>query len=78
MGVETLIRDRFTAAKEYIREWHEGSEAQKGQGKSLGNVVPPRRDLELEALAEILQGKRLVHCHSYRQDEILMLVPRVG
>lgn len=34
---------------------------------------PPRRDLELEALAQILAGERLVHCHSYRQDEILML-----
>jgi N-acetylglucosamine-6-phosphate deacetylase len=57
MGVETLIRDRFTAAREYI----------KGAG-------PDRRvDLKLEALAEILQGKRLIHCHSYRQDEILML-----
>jgi N-acetylglucosamine-6-phosphate deacetylase len=33
----------------------------------------PRRDLELEALAEVLEGKRLVHCHSYRQDELLML-----
>lgn len=32
-----------------------------------------RRDLELEALAEILAGDRLIHCHSYRQDEILML-----
>jgi imidazolonepropionase-like amidohydrolase len=32
-----------------------------------------RRDLELEALAQILAGKRLVHSHSYRQDEILML-----
>ncbi|MHC4939368.1 MAG: amidohydrolase family protein [Planctomycetota bacterium] len=31
------------------------------------------RDLELEALSEILKGERLVHCHSYRQDEILML-----
>jgi N-acetylglucosamine-6-phosphate deacetylase len=33
--------------------------------------VPVRRDLELEALGEILEGKRLIHCHSYRQDEIL-------
>jgi imidazolonepropionase-like amidohydrolase len=31
------------------------------------------RDLELEILAEILAGDRLIHCHSYRQDEILML-----
>ena len=32
--------------------------------------IPPRKDLELDALVEILQGERLVHCHSYRQDEI--------
>jgi imidazolonepropionase-like amidohydrolase len=54
MGVETLIRDRFLAAREYLA----------GHDKV---------DLELEALAEILAGKRLIHCHSYRQDEILML-----
>ncbi len=35
--------------------------------------APFHRDLELEALAEVLEGTRLVHCHSYRQDEILML-----
>ena len=35
--------------------------------------IPPRRNLELDALVEILIGKRKVHCHSYRQDEILML-----
>jgi len=68
MGVEALIRDRFTAAKQYI-EARKRSEA----GRSMADNVPPRRDLELEALAEILEGKRLVHCHSYRQDEILML-----
>jgi len=55
MGVETLIRDRFAAAKEYS-----GSKS-------------PRRDFELEALVEVLAGTRLIHCHSYRQDEILML-----
>ncbi len=54
MGVETLMRDRFLAAREYAAH-HD------------------RRDLELEALAEVLAGTRLVHCHSYRQDEILML-----
>jgi imidazolonepropionase-like amidohydrolase len=35
--------------------------------------INPRRDLELETIAEILAGERLIHCHSYRQDEILML-----
>ncbi|MBA2622207.1 MAG: amidohydrolase family protein [Chthoniobacterales bacterium] len=36
--------------------------------------LPPRRDLQLEALLEIVTGKRLIHCHSYRQDEVLMLL----
>ena len=36
--------------------------------------VPPRRDLELETLGEIIQGKRWIHCHSYRQDEILAFI----
>jgi imidazolonepropionase-like amidohydrolase len=58
MGVEMLIRDRFTAAAEY--------------SKTRG-TPEFRADFELEPLAEILDGKRLVHCHSYRQDEMLML-----
>src|SRR5204863_9838902 len=36
--------------------------------------LPVRRDLQLDALAEIVDGKRLIHCHSYRQDEVLMLM----
>jgi N-acetylglucosamine-6-phosphate deacetylase len=59
MGVETTFRDRFTKAREY---------ADRGMKTLDGG-----RDLELEALAQILAGERWVHCHSYRQDEILML-----
>lgn len=59
MGVETLIRDRFIAAREYAAN---GMKTQSG-----------RIDVELQTLAEILSGDRLIHCHSYRQDEILML-----
>lgn len=66
MGVETIIRDRFTAAREYIGAW-------RAHRANPSGVPAPRRDLELEALAEILENERLVHCHSYRQDEILML-----
>src|SRR5947207_2920474 len=62
MGVEQLIRDRFRAAQEY----------EAAQKKKEG--LPPRRDLQLEALLEVLNGKRLIHCHSYRQDEVLMLL----
>jgi imidazolonepropionase-like amidohydrolase len=59
MGVEQIIRDRFRAAQEYEARW------KRKEG------LPPRRDLQLEALAEIVSGKRLIHCHSYRQDEVL-------
>ncbi|MCA9292506.1 MAG: amidohydrolase family protein [Phycisphaerales bacterium] len=62
MGVETIMVDRFEAAQAY------DSAQRASHGK-----VPPRRDLELEAIAEILRGERWIHCHSYRQDEILML-----
>jgi imidazolonepropionase-like amidohydrolase len=71
MGVRTFIANRFTAAQEYLAEWEKFR-----KGATGGTPAPqqPRRDLELEAIGEILQGKRLIHCHSYRQDEILMLI----
>jgi len=71
MGVRALIANRFTAAQEYLAEWEEYRKKSSGVTPA---PVPPRRDLELEAIGEILQGKRWIHCHSYRQDEILMLI----
>lgn len=70
MGVAAIIRDRFVAAGEYMMEWelYNGlSAAEKAR------AMPPHKDLELEAIAEILRGERLIHSHSYRQDEIFML-----
>lgn len=68
-GVEAFFRERFEAARDY-RAAHA---AYENGGRRRGEV-PPRRDLELDALVEILEGHRLLHCHSYRQDEILMLL----
>ncbi len=70
MGVEALIRDRFLAAADYRRRLQQ-YEALAPRARAA--TLPPRRDLELEALAEVLAGQRRVHCHSYRQDEIFML-----
>ncbi|TVQ59028.1 MAG: amidohydrolase [Phycisphaerales bacterium] len=70
MGVETFMRDAFTVARDY-REQHRRHSAMSARERE--GVAPPRRDLQLDALVEILEGDRLVHCHSYRQDEILML-----
>lgn len=70
MGVEYVIRDAFTRAKAYQKAWQDYEKA-KGTNP---DAIPPRRDLQLEPLVEILEGKRLVHAHSYRADEILMLI----
>jgi len=69
-GVEFVIRDAFTRAKKYQKDWAAYTAAQK----SGQTTIPPRRDLQLDALVEVLEGKRLVHCHSYRADEILMMI----
>jgi imidazolonepropionase-like amidohydrolase len=69
MGVEQIFRDEFQAAKDYDRAWKEFTDKKKIKGNEF--LIPPRRDLELETIVEILQGKRQIHCHSYRQDEIL-------
>lgn len=70
MGVEALLRDRLAAADAYRRE-HSAYTALAPAARA--KVLPPRRDLELEAIAEVLADARRVHCHSYRQDEISML-----
>lgn len=71
MGVANSIRRAFLAAQDYRAEW-QAYEALSDAAKR--RAVPPRRDLQLETLVEILEGKRLVTAHSYRQDEIIMLI----
>jgi imidazolonepropionase-like amidohydrolase len=70
MGVEDVIREAFNDAKAYQASWVEyNAKVAKGEV-----AIPPARDLKLEPLVEVLEGKRLVHAHCYRQDEILMLL----
>jgi imidazolonepropionase-like amidohydrolase len=71
MGVEETIRDAFTKARDYKKTWDEYKSA---VAKGDKNVMPPRRDLQLEPLVEILEGKRYVHAHCYIASEILMLI----
>jgi imidazolonepropionase-like amidohydrolase len=70
MGVEQTLRWWFTEAQKYDREWTE----YRARARRDRSAVPPRRDLRLEALADILRGDLKVHAHSYRGDEILMLM----
>ncbi len=71
MGVEQVYKDYFSRAKEYDLKMKNGSAPAKGKAVSLSNM---RRDLELEAIAEILNKKRFITCHSYVQSEINMLM----
>ncbi|MGH7562421.1 MAG: amidohydrolase [Gemmatimonadales bacterium] len=73
-GVEQLLRDAFTRTREYQAEWKAYEAARKAWKRGTPEPVPPARDLQLDALGEILDGKRLVHAHSYRADEIYMLL----
>ncbi|MEE8585274.1 MAG: amidohydrolase family protein [Acidobacteriota bacterium] len=71
MGVEATIRNAFLDALRYRTEWERYESLSDSEKQP---TVPPKRDLQLEALVEILAGQRLVHSHSYRADEILMLI----
>ena len=71
MGVEQTIGDAFTRARDYKRSW---DDYRAGVARGEKNLIPPRRDMELEPLVEVLEGKRFVHSHCYRADEILMLI----
>ncbi len=71
MGVMRSIRDAFTQAREYGKEQERYARL---SGKERERAVPPRRDLQAEAILEILEGRRRIHSHSYRQDEILALI----
>ncbi|MCA9738750.1 MAG: amidohydrolase family protein, partial [Gemmatimonadetes bacterium] len=66
MGVQEIIRDHFMAARDYEREWKRWEETQEG--------IPPRRDLRMEAILDILNQELLISSHGYRADEFLALI----
>jgi len=66
MGTMEVIRDAFRRARDYKQAWEDFRKEKM--------AIPPRRDLELEPLVEILEGKRIVHCHGYRSDEHLNIL----
>jgi len=70
MGVVDVIRQAFVEAEAYRREF-KAYEVAKARGE---RALPPRTDMKLEPLVEILEGERLVHAHCYRPAEILQLL----
>jgi imidazolonepropionase-like amidohydrolase len=72
MGVEATLKRAFFEALDYRRQWQE--HRRREVAGENDDVLPPRKDLRLEALADIAQQEKFIHCHSYRADEILMLL----
>lgn len=70
MGVEEVIRQTFAEAKNYEADWNYYRQC-VARGEP---AIAPRKDLRLEPIVEVLEGKRYVHAHCYRSDEILMLL----
>lgn len=66
MGTLEVMRDAFVRAKDYQKKWEDF--------RSGKTSIQPRRDLELEPIVEILEGKRKIHAHGYRSDEHLNLL----
>ncbi|MDP5170160.1 MAG: amidohydrolase [Bacteroidia bacterium] len=70
MGIEQLFRSSFEDGKAYDAEW----KAYQAALKRDPSAIPPEYDLRKQTLADILNGDIIIHCHSYRADEILMLM----
>ena len=71
MGVIEAIRRSFIAARNLQGEWQAYESLSQAEQAS---TTPPRRDLQLEAVLEVLEGDRDIHCHAYRQDEMLAMM----
>ncbi|MCA6075355.1 amidohydrolase [Fulvivirga sedimenti] len=71
MGVESVFRKAFSEAREYMQKW-DTYNANKDKKGFVG--MAPEYDLRMETLADILRGEIIIHCHSYRADEIYMLM----
>jgi len=67
MGVEEVQMDAFQRAADYQASWKAAEENNKKKGATQ---IAVRRDLELDALVEIMNKKRFITCHSYVQSEI--------
>ncbi len=68
MGVEQVYWDYFTRASIY------NAKMKAAALPGTVSAIPVRRDLDLDALVEIMKGKRFITCHSYIQSEINMLM----
>ena len=70
MGINAIIRREFLKARDYMEQWDRYNK-EKALKNPPKNLVPPRKDLRLEVLAETLRGNMVARCHSYLATETL-------
>ncbi len=71
MGTEQIIRDNYLRALEYAEEWRAYNALSRRERE---NAIPPRRDLQLEAIADVLEERSFMACHTYVQSETNMIM----
>jgi imidazolonepropionase-like amidohydrolase len=73
MGVNAIIRRELLKARNYMEQWDRCQKVKKSKNPPK-NLIPPRKDLRMEQLADLLQGKMYARCHTYRADETLEFI----
>ena len=78
-GVAEVMRESFQQAQNYLDAWekYEAEQAawDRANRRSRGlTPLPPKRDLQLEALADALKGTSILRVHGYRADEMAMMM----
>lgn len=68
MGNFAVQREALVQAQDYMREWDAYNAKVKRGDK---DASPPKHDLKLDALADVLRGNVMVQIHCYRADEML-------
>jgi imidazolonepropionase-like amidohydrolase len=70
MGVEASIRAIFEEARDYMKAWDDYNKKKDNKSK----LLPPKKDLRLEVIADVLRGKYLIRCHAYEAEEMLSIM----
>jgi imidazolonepropionase-like amidohydrolase len=71
MGTEQIIRDAYQRAVDYNRAWKDWNALKPAE---RAGKIPPRRDLELDAIVDVLEGRSFITCHTYVQSEGTMIL----
>lgn len=73
MGANAIIRREFLKAQNYMERWDRYNAAKASKNPPT-NLIPPRQDIRMEILADVLRGNIVARCHSYQATETLEFI----